>query len=519
MNDLFTITTAAPCPWPIWDMPVASPDTERILCLFNLFVEEYIPQNKNSWNCQLKCITNECCNKFPIGKDKCRVLFKCNGEKGMRKKAIGWNDERLREIHVPIGTRTIILSKCGTFLNEKQVQVLMVIIGLIGNLNAEELEAGRGKRLSSKVLERLCVGIMPYKKAIDILLDEGLIIVRNDYSVAKHLCREYSLAPFLAKRGKRLIQLDHIKPNGYHLWPRKVQKDNELVSYLLWSYESVLLPSIEEVTNRAKELSDSGYIRNGRQLVYNPSDDEYDEKNVTKGSFNEDIEEYKKLLKYGLIRPHRTVNCPRVFDSFNGLRKWIRQLITIDNDEIAELDFTALHPNLMFLALLPFIPYWERDYFLQHLSGDVHGNLAVQLHSLGFDLNIDKVALRDKVKQEHLAYFNDRISHIAHYKVDAIYGRKMPRFMKLVRQTKVLNNLSYKNTSDILISMEVALMTNICRELRYAGIRGLYVFDALYVPQSKKNAAINIMNDVAARIHLTTKVNFPKFTTYVEQTK
>lgn len=306
-----------------------------------------------------------------------------------------------------------------------------------------------------------------------------------------------------------LLDLTRIKPDGYALWDKYGKDGGELVSFLLWAYEGVELPSIEHVDVLAKEIGSQNVKHNGKILKYLLiSEESEDMASENIRVMNNEVMGYRNLLKRGLFYPRRSYKCPRVTDSFNQMPFWIRKEIKINGEKIVELDFSALHPNLCYLAFNNNIPSVERAFFKNHLAGDVHGNIVNELNEMGLFQDVDAASMRSQIKKEHLSYFNDWKGRQNGYKVDRVYSTKMPRFLELIRETK---RKTYKNTSSMLFQLEVDLMTEICRRFYLNGIRALYVYDALYVPASKSAEAKKIMNTVAADFGLLTRVDAPKF--------
>src|SRR5690606_23644479 len=93
----------------------------------------------------------------------------------------------------------------------------------------------------------------------------------------------------------------------------------------------------------------------------------------------------------------------RVVDSFNLMPSWIRSIVKIDNEEIIELDYKALHPNIA-ISL-----YKGSTKYLTHYK--VANILKEELSS---------------VKIEHLSFFNKRLKDMMRSPLYHYYSKEEP---------------------------------------------------------------------------------------------
>jgi len=210
-----------------------------------------------------------------------------------------------------------------------------------------------------------------------------------------------------------------------------------------------------------------------------------------------DIAEFHDLLLSGIYRqPSTTDNCARIYyDLSGGIAKWIRKLVKIDGQPVVEVDYTALHPNIIYLAFAheKNVPQTERDLFLATFSGDVHGNLVRLIY--GNDLSNEEYdEKRSEIKIENLSYWNDKMGAWESYSIHQHIIRLFPKIMEYVQKSKFSTGKAHAETANILFSIETQLMQHNAQVLRSHDIPFIYAYDALWVSEKAKDQVKEIMN-------------------------
>jgi len=430
----------------------------------------------------------------------------------------------ITEVLVPWGMPKIL--KQFTSLNKEEREIAYIVIHLASNRNREF------KHIHSDILTRLSSG-KAYKHIIDTLkkgTDTGKIIEVSGYVVGEH------------SKGFRLTE-------KYHFWKQKLvklskpynawgvsdvsEKHSDLVDVLSWTQPYFIYPTIDEVKAKAKELSKAGEPMLSsykgekvmKKCVYATAQgmglDEYDEEEYR--LLDLDIYDFERMIKNGWRTPSIS-NCGRVYYDIAGMPKWIRKLVRIklnpndaEGEEIVEIDYQALHHNLIPEIFKKRIPKEEYDKYRRELGGDSHTKLANLINATIADPK--KHLTRQDVKTIGLSFWNK--THAQQMK-SLIYPFLRDGFkimmkrvastkfanptrsktkMKLNKKTgkreKVIVNMAHAETSDILFQSESTLMEMNLVALRDMGIAAGYAYDALWVPKSCEEKVRGVMNRTA----------------------
>lgn len=260
---------------------------------------------------------------------------------------------------------------------------------------------------------------------------------------------------------------------------------NPIAINSLKMYTMIDLPTTEQLMDRAKELIKEGYItKKGKKLTIQHRQKKTHWKDYKNRSFVEaDIAIFEYLTSNGFIIPVcGKSNCPRVYDSLSLLPGWIRNEVKINGKKLVELDYKCLHPNLVMTI------YNGQSKFLTHQL------IAEQTNT---DIN--------KVKKNHLSFFNVEVNHLSRYNVFNYYTQNEPLVMEKLIKDKELHGYEY--TSNLLFNLEVKLMTDVISILNEKGIYVMYVYDALYVQSAHIEEVSKVMNECASKLNIYTKVN------------
>ena len=254
---------------------------------------------------------------------------------------------------------------------------------------------------------------------------------------------------------------------------------NPIIQNLAIVYDRLTIPSTDEIHQRAKELIKQGYTKRQKKLIYKGKK----ERQADKYSY---VEEHIEIFEY-LIKSVKTptvssqINGYRIIDFINLMPSWIRQLIKIDDEEIAECDFKCMHPNLAVNI------YGGKSQFITH-------------QKIAEELNIPL----ETVKKEHLSFFNCHENQMVKSILHKYYLDNEPDMLQRIKRDKKIAEPWYKRTSMKLLGLEVQLMTEIIKRLNSQGIYVLYVYDALYGKKSEADLIKKTMNEVALEMKIYT---------------
>jgi len=287
------------------------------------------------------------------------------------------------------------------------------------------------------------------------------------------------------------------KPLDIHRHFSPNETNNIICKALVNTYPHLVLPTMDEVKAKAQELHRTHKKMKGKECVYSVTahrkKEDYDRSKFRVLDY--DIELYEAFLEEGIRTPYET-SCGRVVDSFSMMRKWIRQMITIDGESISEVDYGALHPCLVWRILNGYVNPSEADRYLRMLMGDIYIEIARFLYPDASETELVEV-YRPKVKKELLTYFNDKVSNQHHYKCHQFFSENFPEMLERLQSGKFATSKGHAETSSILLMYEADLVGNVMAKLFHKGIHCLYAFDALWVGKSYANEVKTIMDECA----------------------
>lgn len=327
-----------------------------------------------------------------------------------------------------------------------------------------------------------------YKRVIDALTystDSTFPIIevkKNEYGGDTYLSNEYSKS-YRLNESFAIDKIDYyiLKNNDFKQKIRKNQLEklsrainNKIGNNLLNVYKSIELPTLAEIKKEGDKLVNEGYVtKKGKRLAKLNKRKRENIIGYKSLSFLEDnISRYNYLTQNGLITPSISLKAGgRVTDSFNLMPSYIRNLVKIDGEEIIEIDFKALHPNLAMKI------YGGKSKFI------THQNIADFLNE---DIK--------KVKIEHLSFFNKHPRDMKKSVLCQYYMGNEREMMENILKDKNANG--YKITSKRLFELEVLIMTLIISELNEKGIYVLYVYDALLCKKGQTDIVLETMNRV-----------------------
>ncbi len=250
---------------------------------------------------------------------------------------------------------------------------------------------------------------------------------------------------------------------------------NPICSNLIKIYPSIVLPTVDELLIEGKALIKSGYTtKKGKILTLRNKNSNSHWSDVSNRSFVEDNIKHFTFLTSGgymLPSPGNEKSGGRIVDSFVLMPSWIRNLITIDGENLIECDYTALHPNIAVKL------YAGAKSYITHTIVSEEANINSNL-----------------VKIEHLSFFNKKIYGMKKSPLYDYYFNMDPAFINEIIKDKKENR--HKITSKKLFKIEVEIMSDVIKELNGIGIYVLYVYDALLCRPKDLNIVREAMNRI-----------------------
>ncbi|TDE45876.1 hypothetical protein E0I26_04090 [Flavobacterium rhamnosiphilum] len=318
----------------------------------------------------------------------------------------------------------------------------------------------------------------------------GSILEDRFYIIGKH-SYEYRLGSEFRSKGfvPYKLQTGVVQTLFKKSCVRKLKKaqDNIICVNLLELYKYVVLPTENEINIEAKMLVKLGHTnKKGKTLIFNNKKGRDFYPNPDKLVFVEDsLKAYKYLTKNGLLipRPGNEKSGKRVVDSFTLMPSWIRKLVKINGQPIAEADYSCLHPNIA-MSL-----YGGNAQYLTHKN-------------LETELGIDEKT----VKIEHLSFFNKEVSQMQQSPLFKYYQKYEPAMLDAIIKEKNESEYKHKITSRRLFAKEVEIMTEVVSRLNEEGIFVGYVYDALFFDPVHSQKVVEVMDEVAVDLGAFTKV-------------
>lgn len=261
--------------------------------------------------------------------------------------------------------------------------------------------------------------------------------------------------------------------------------ENIIATNLLKLYPRIDLPSESELKAEANRLIKENHkTKKGKILtkLNNHSKDYF--KDASHRSFvEENIKAFKFYTDISYMIPSigDSKSGGRVVDSFVLMPSWIRNLITIDGEQVVLVDFKALHPNIA-MSL-----YQGSKRYLTH-------------QKVAEESGID---LKD-VKIQHLSFFNKEIRDMKKSRLYNYYKKSEPLFLQKIEDEKTNSEFKHKITSMRMFAKEVEIMTECIKQLNSKDIYVGYVYDALFCKESEGEIVKEIMNNVAKELGVYT---------------
>lgn len=316
--------------------------------------------------------------------------------------------------------------------------------------------------------------------------DNGSIILVNNGYVQGEKCKKYGYTD-LYQCGLQQYELKtnfviKLKEKFYYEALSKAM-ENTIAKNLLNFYSKVTLQSSKELLNKGKELVKSNYVtKKKKKLTMLHRQNKSHWKDIDKRSFvEENIEAYEYLTDNGLLMPiigDERSGC-RVYDSISLMSSWIRNEIKIDNEDLVELDYKCLHPNL-----------------IAKIYG---GNYKYMTHErISKETGLDE----STIKIEHLSFFNKQWSQMEKSPLFDWYMKNNKKMMHEIYIDKEL--FGYKITSKKLFALEVEIMTNVIGILNQNKVYVGYGYDALFTNETNKYFVETTMNNVIEQMGIYT---------------
>jgi hypothetical protein len=250
---------------------------------------------------------------------------------------------------------------------------------------------------------------------------------------------------------------------------------NPICANLIAMYPKIDLPTSEELLAIGKKLVDKARTtKKGKILTVRNKHKDHYWLDVKNRSFVEDnIKLFEFLTGRGFMIPSAgdMTSGGRVVDSFTLMPAWIREHITVDGKNLAEFDYTALHPNIAIKLY---------DGSLTYLT---HGLVAKKTG----------INLKD-VKVEHLSFFNMTWNDMRKSPLFGYYATNEPDMLARIYKDK--NEHGHKITSQKMFKVEVDIMSAVISDLNAKGVYVLYVYDALMCEEKDNKLVSETMNRI-----------------------
>lgn len=373
----------------------------------------------------------------------------------------------------------------------------------ISNLTSTIFFEDRWKPLSSKILTEQfkkgndntfnythVVDALKYKSdSTDSIIQTKKNKLGNDTYQEGITCKSYSFTDTFYSNNlvKYTITNPEIiaKRNNFIYSQIARATDNIIATNLLKLYPRIELPTDNELKAEANRLIREKYVtKKGKLLtkLNNHSKDYF--KNAAQRSYvEENIKAFKFYTDISYMIPSigDSKSGGRVVDSFTLMPGWIRNLITIDGEEIVLVDYKALHPNIAMSV------YGGSKKFLTHQQVAEESGIEVK-----------------DVKIQHLSFFNKQVRDMKESPLYAYYHKSDPSMIAKIEQEKWNSEFKHKITSMRMFAKEVEIMTECIRRLNKIGIYVGYIYDALFCKESEKELVKKIMNEVVVELGVHT---------------
>lgn len=384
------------------------------------------------------------------------------------------------------------------------IEYCLIFLSNFVNIHYDNNNQEKWKSLSSVILlEQIPGSEGRYKRVIELLsstiFSSSPLIEINlnkkgkpSYQVGKKAI-QYKLSDQFSNNGfiNYTITSETLIKRRLKLQDRniRVALDNPIAINLLTVYPKITLPTEQEILLEAKRLVKEKYLNNkGKKLtILNGQKKSLFKDFDSRVAYEDSLKAYKNLTDNGISVPSISGEKAggRVYDSFNMMPSFIRNLIKIDNEKIVNVDLKCLHPNLAMKL------YGGNSKYLTHQE------IAEKLK---LDLNV--------VKVEHLSFFNKHPEQMKQSQLFEYYNKNEPKMLENLIEDKYKND--FKITSQRMFKLEVEIMTECIERLNKMKIYPLYVFDALLVNYSYQNVVEFTMNEVLEEMGIYTIVGSHK---------
>ncbi len=388
------------------------------------------------------------------------------------------------------------IQKCIVFLSQLNSTLF---------IDSDDHSVRKWKKLNAQLLQKNFGS--KYKKIIEVLqyeFESGPIIQVNDQYTpgvkSKRFCFndkyiDKGIVNYQLTKKSAITCLNNIAFNSLTSY-----YDNSIVRNLLKVYPKITLPTEEQIKEEAKRIIKSGgKLKNGKRLYFlnNKSREfykntpRYDYKNLC---FVEDsIEKFNYFTQNGYRIPTVSNSSAgnRVYDSFNLMPSFIRNLILIDKQKTQEVDIVCLHPNLINTI------YDGTDSFLTHQK------IVDHIVSVNPEM-INDTSLLSYIKKEHLSFFNMKIWQMKKSILWDYYFTNQKEMLDRIIADKRSSEFKHKITSMKLFDLEVRIMNSIIEKLNLQNIYCIYVFDALLTTEANVDIVRQVINETLQQYDVAT---------------
>ncbi len=326
-----------------------------------------------------------------------------------------------------------------------------------------------------------------YIRIRDFMLDHAIIHQNTSYQV-DHYPMTYRFSERYLESDLSLYKAQN-KTIQNRIVNRKLDlmkaiKGNEIAEYLVHDvYPYVTIPADEDLFELGKKLAIEGVRTNkGKLIALKKNSIDHTNESIVEDS----IDLFNKLCHGGYMIPiiGGIKSGGRVFDSFSLAPSWCRSQVKINGQNLVEIDFNTLHPNLA-IAI----------YGGKTTCPITHDEVAKYL---GIS--------RSEAKRHNLSFFNLELGILKYSPLYPYYKENHPEIIKGLINDKLSSNFNNVVSSKFL-SKEVELMTEVIKRIRQRGIKALYVYDALYTTETESEEVKEIMNTVASGKGIKTVAN------------